>query len=57
MTLEANLQTQHAVPECEECNSMTGSIVFRTITTKFSAEEVRKEIKKRENKRKREETA
>ena len=46
MTLEANLRTQHAVPPCEECNSLTGSIVFRTITTKRPVSEVWKEIEK-----------
>ena len=32
MTLEANLQTEHAVPVVAECLT-TGSIVFRTIKT------------------------
>ena len=53
MTLEANLLTQHAVPPCEECSSLTGSIVFRTITTKRTVGEVWKEIEKSEKNKRR----
>jgi hypothetical protein len=44
MTLEANLQTKHGVPVCEdECGS-SGSIVFRTITRTVSMEEAQRQI-------------
>ena len=46
MTLEANLKTQHAVPEVEEAGP-SGSIVFRTITKTVSIEGVAKELRKR----------
>jgi hypothetical protein len=46
MTLEANLQTKHGVPVVEECGS-SGSIVFRTIKTSISKDQVAKELGKR----------
>lgn len=46
MTLEANLATKHGVPVVEECGS-SGSVVFRTITTKITTAKADKEMKKR----------
>lgn len=53
MTLEANLKTQHAVPPVNN-NDLTGSIVFRTITTLIPSTEVMRKISKTNYKRKRE---
>ena len=43
MTLEANLKTQHAVPEVPEAGP-SGSIVFRTIPTLMTMHRTAKEI-------------
>ena len=39
MTMEANLATQHAVPEVESAGP-SGSIVFRTITESYTEGQV-----------------
>lgn len=46
MTLEANLQTKHAVPMIEEKVGESGSLVFRTMTKDsiFSIDEVQKKV-------------
>lgn len=46
MTMEANLATQHSVPEVERAG-LSGSIVFRTITESFTEAEVAAEMKAR----------
>lgn len=49
MTLEANLQTKHAVPEVDECGP-SGSIVFRTITDAVPWEKLQAELRKMDEK-------
>jgi len=44
MTLEANLKTQHSVPVVAN-DYLTGSIVFRSITTRVSDKELKSKIK------------
>ena len=43
MTLEANLETVHAVPSVSECGN-SGSIVFRTISERVSWDKLKKKI-------------
>ena len=53
MTVEANLKTQHAVPEVDEADP-SGSIVFRSITDVVPREEYARRLgSARANKRKR----
>ena len=53
MTVEANLKTQHAVPEVDEADP-SGSIVFRSITDVVPREEYARHLESaRANKAKR----
>lgn len=44
MTLEANLKTKHAVPMLSESCGSSGSLVWRTISSVLSVDEVQKKV-------------
>ena len=56
MTLEANLQTQHGVPQVEE-SGPSGSIVFRTFTRTIPWEQLERKVRKRKRAGKRKQAA